>query len=89
MNACNASYAGCKEAAWKLAQEDYATERVSAAVHPFFMINVTANQKFFEMTKRILLVATSYSDKLGDTGPTGSWVEEVASPYFIWRNKVG
>lgn len=39
------------------------------------------------MAGRILIVTTSYGDELGD-GPTGSWVEEVALPYFTWRAKV-
>lgn len=39
------------------------------------------------MVGRVLIVTTSH-DKLGDTGkPAGSWVEEVASPYYAWREK--
>ncbi|GAB4816139.1 hypothetical protein N2152v2_003185 [Parachlorella kessleri] len=39
------------------------------------------------MVGRVLIVTTSH-DKLGDTGkPAGSWVEEVASPYYAWRKK--
>jgi putative intracellular protease/amidase len=37
------------------------------------------------MAKKILIVTTSH-DKLGSTDqPTGSWVEEVASPYLLWK----
>jgi putative intracellular protease/amidase len=37
--------------------------------------------------KKILIVTTSH-DKLGSTGqPTGSWVEEVASPYLLWKEQ--
>jgi len=36
--------------------------------------------------KRILIVATSH-DKLGNSGePTGSWIEELAAPYYIWKD---
>jgi putative intracellular protease/amidase len=35
---------------------------------------------------RILMVLTSH-DQLGDTGrPTGSWLEEFAAPYFVFRD---
>jgi putative intracellular protease/amidase len=34
---------------------------------------------------KILMVLTSH-DKLGDTGlKTGFWLEEFASPYFVFR----
>jgi putative intracellular protease/amidase len=36
--------------------------------------------------KRILIVATSH-DKLGETGqPTGCWAEELAAPYYIFKD---
>lgn len=36
--------------------------------------------------KRILIVATSH-DKLGNTGkPTGSWAEEIAAPYYTFKD---
>lgn len=36
--------------------------------------------------KRILIVATSH-DKLGDSGqPTGCWAEELAAPYYIFKD---
>jgi len=36
--------------------------------------------------KRILIVATSH-DKLGDSGePTGCWVEELAAPYYVFKD---
>lgn len=38
------------------------------------------------MAVRILIAATS-ADKLLDGRPTGCWVEEVASPYLMWREK--
>ena len=35
----------------------------------------------------ILMVLTSH-DRLGDTGkPTGLWLEEVATPYYIFRDE--
>ncbi|KAK9918158.1 hypothetical protein WJX75_001791 [Coccomyxa subellipsoidea] len=36
------------------------------------------------MGKKVLSVATS-NDNLGDT-KTGFWLEELASPYYIWKN---
>jgi len=36
--------------------------------------------------KRILIVATSH-DKLGNTDePTGSWIEELAAPYYVFKD---
>ena len=35
----------------------------------------------------ILMVLTSH-DRLGDTGkPTGLWLDEVATPYYIFRDE--
>ncbi|MGB7916820.1 MAG: type 1 glutamine amidotransferase domain-containing protein, partial [Rhodomicrobium sp.] len=35
----------------------------------------------------ILMVLTSH-DRLGDSGkPTGLWLEEVATPYYIFRDE--
>ena len=35
----------------------------------------------------ILIVVTSH-DRLGDTGkPTGLWLEEFATPYYIFRDE--
>lgn len=37
------------------------------------------------MTKSVLIVLTSH-DKLGDTGDkTGSWYEEIAAPYYVFK----
>lgn len=39
-----------------------------------------------QMSKKILIVLTSH-DRLGDTGePTGFWLEELAAPYYAFRN---
>jgi hypothetical protein len=38
------------------------------------------------MSGKVLIVATS-ATKLLDGRDTGCWVEEVASPYLIWREK--
>ncbi|TDU25598.1 putative intracellular protease/amidase [Panacagrimonas perspica] len=36
--------------------------------------------------KKVLMVVTSH-DRLGDTGrPTGFWLEEFASPYYVFRD---
>lgn len=38
------------------------------------------------MSKRILVVLTSH-DQLGDTGkPTGFWLEELAAPYYVFKD---
>lgn len=37
------------------------------------------------MAKRVLIVSTSH-DKLGDTDQlTGSWLEEIAAPYYVFK----
>jgi hypothetical protein len=38
------------------------------------------------MAGKILIVATS-ATKLLDGRDTGCWVEEVATPYLLWRSK--
>ena len=40
------------------------------------------------MSRNILVVATSYNGKLTNSDlVTGSWVEEIASPYYVWKLK--
>ena len=40
-----------------------------------------------EVCMSILMVVTS-NDRLGDTGkPTGLWLEEFATPYYIFRDE--
>lgn len=47
-----------------------------------FMVTAQENKK-----TKVLFVLTSH-DKLGDTGkPTGSWIEEFATPYYYFLDK--
>jgi putative intracellular protease/amidase len=56
----------------------------------FVAVLVTASFAAFaqkEQKTKILFVLTSH-DKLGDTGkPTGSWIEEFATPYYFFLDK--
>ena len=38
------------------------------------------------MTRSILILCTSATGPLGDTGPTGAWAEEIAAPFYEWRS---
>jgi len=52
----------------------------------FAITSVTSHAQENKKTK-VLFVLTSH-DKLGDTGkPTGSWIEEFATPYYYFLDK--
>lgn len=39
------------------------------------------------MTARSILIVTTSHDRIGETGkPTGVWLEELAAPYFLFRD---